>query len=70
MFNAITEKFNGNKVEINIQYDLTDDIYDYKTILNHIESSIEYKIDRPVLTEKLVDNKSEVATYKFTANVI
>ena len=70
MFRSIVEKVDSKKVEINIQYDLVDDIHDYKTILNHIESSIEYKIDRPVLTEKLVDHKSEVATYKFTANVI
>lgn len=70
MFSAISEKFEGSKVTINIQYDLVDDIHDYKTILNHIESNIEYKTDRPVLIEKLVDHGSDVATYKFTANVI
>ena len=69
MYSGIAEKFDGDKVEINIYYDLSNDIFDYKSILNHINSSIEYEIERPVLVEKSVDNGKDEVRYTFTANV-
>lgn len=58
-----------NKVSINIIYNINDDIFDYKTILGHIKSSIEYNVTNFLLIEKKIDYDEKIATYSFTADI-
>ncbi len=70
MYTNLVENFENDQVTIKIQYNLVEDIHDYKTILNHIKNSIEYNIVYPRLLEKQVDHAQDLATYTFTATVI